>query len=652
MIARRGALLLAGAAGAAVSIASCSGGGDRIGVLAGPEALVARASVRGVSLAWSRANASERYRVLVSGASAHEPPWVIDSAGLVVPSIEITGLAPGTDYKISVRVQRGRYESRSPELTVRPLVAGTNGRVPGSTPAATWTGDAGSGLGFATAAGDVDGDGRADVLLGAYRGDYVERRLAADLDDVQRLTGPTGDNYFGVSIAVGDVNGDELGDLVIGSSRFDTNGCSSDQFHGRAELFHSSGGSLVPSGWTAVGEGCGLLGLGRVVAIAGRFDDDPYEEIAIAFPSRDGDRGRVSIFRGGPSIAATPTWTVTGGQAGASLGFWFASAGDVDGDLSDDLLLGSYAHDSGIQTNKGHLWFVSGSAPVPTSQPAEIAPTWNRDGSAVGAERGRTIAGGGDLNGDGLDDVVVAEGFANAVGGTAGTGTRAGKIYVYYGDDGGSSCAPLCDSAWVTGGPNGSRFGNALAIGDLNGDAFADLAVGIPGPEGANGGRVDVFLGGPGAPFRSGFPPEPDLAITGPPDSANFGESIAIGDVDGDGSSDLVVGAPASASNAGRAYLLYGAPPRGPRLRTDPLPAGKAGDSYAPPPLLVAESSAGRPYSCEWEWGDGETDEAEGCPGEFAPPPHRYAPGAYVLRFRIVSGTDVVTEGVYQVRIE
>ena len=141
-----------------------------------------------------------------------------------------------------------------------------------------------------------------------------------------------------------------------------------------------------------------------------------------------------------------------------------------------------------------------------------IQPT----GEAAGDVLGASVASGGDINGDGYDDVIVGA-YLNDAGGPN-TDNR-GRVYVYFG-------GPAADSVadWVlTGEAAGDRFGISVhSAGDVNGDGDPDVIVGayLSDSGGMDAGRAYVFYGGPGADSV------PDLVLTGGPDRAKRGLSL------------------------------------------------------------------------------------------------------------------------------
>jgi hypothetical protein len=252
---------------------------------------------------------------------------------------------------------------------------------------------------------------------------------------------------------------------------------------------------------------------------------------------------RVHLYLGGPSgLASNPVSTLVGlNGAGNEFGFSVASAGDINGDGYGDVVVGAPVEPLGATLGAGpgrvYLYFGSPSGLATTA--ARVID--GRDGP--GGQFGVSVASAGDVNGDGFADIIVAAG--------------AGMAYVYHGGWAGLGVGPATSIAVpsVGAGP----IGPAVGAGDVNGDGYSDVIIGASGANG-NTGSVYVYLGGP-----SGLASSPAVGINGPDGASGlFGGSVAsAGDVDGDGLSDVLVGAPwatytVSGAGPGRAYLFLG----------------------------------------------------------------------------------------------
>lgn len=254
-----------------------------------------------------------------------------------------------------------------------------------------------------------------------------------------------------------------------------------------------------------------------------------------------------------PRVAApsapvtTPTVVLEGGSAGDTLGRSMASAGDINGDGYADLIAGAPLADlvgDPTLTDAGSAQIYYGS-----STGLSPAPALTLTGAQSGEQYGLSVAGIGDVNGDGYADVAVAGVYYDD-----GANIDAGRVDVYLGTAAGLSPTPAFE---VTGQPS-SLFGLALGGGDVNADGFSDLVVGAPGWD--NGevdeGAVFVYYGSGTGPSTSGAA---TLEINQA--GARFGQSVAVGDTDGDGAADVVAGAPMYSNgqpNEGAAFLFAG----------------------------------------------------------------------------------------------
>ena len=421
------------------------------------------------------------------------------------------------------------------------------------------------------AGGDLDGDGVDDLIVGAwlesengtsagaaYVIDGWSTGTSSITDNSVKLTGEASKDYLGVDVAhVGDMDGDGFGDLLLGVRGEDTNGSDA----GAAYLLLGPTTSLSVADRHAsfYGEAENDF-TGISVAGVGDVTGDGQVDLAIGSrkESTNADESGAVYIWAGPVAAgdyelADAHAVFYGENEGDNAGRYLGEAGDVDGDGINDLLIGASWLDDGGE-DVGGAYIVHG--PVSGLHVLDEA-----DGIYTGVEAGDlagfALDGIGDYDGDGKDDVLIGAPAAN-VG-----GTRSGAAYLVYGPA--SDVAALSDAdAVLAGGGTDHEAGRSVAgRGDVNGDGFVDLLVGASSDPTyyAGGGGAYLVLGG-GVLTGTYDLADANAIFNGEAEADAFGTSVAIlGDQNGDGYDEIVVGASledSSADDAGALYVILG----------------------------------------------------------------------------------------------
>jgi hypothetical protein len=381
--------------------------------------------------------------------------------------------------------------------------------------------------GAVACAGDVNGDGFADIVVGSHLADPGGRveagtasvfhgsAIGVTVPAARVLEGVSSREQFGESVAgAGDVDGDGFADIIVGSPSADPGGRLNG---GEARVFHGSATGVSPAAARVV-EGSGMLG--GSVASAGDINGDGFTDVVIGAPwTTVGDQalaGTASVLHGSPTgldPAAARVLVLEGAAMRDFFGWVVASAGDINGDGFADILVGApqneFASD-GFGKVSVHLGSAMGIAPE-AARVLEGAPT--------GAYRfGAAAAGAGDVNGDGFADIIIGA-YAASPGGRRG----AGSASVFHGSAMG--VAASADRV-LEGAARRDSFGrSAASAGDVNGDGFADVVVGAP--VASPGGRTEA---GAASVFRgsaAGTAPSPATVLEGADVKGYFGDAVA-----------------------------------------------------------------------------------------------------------------------------
>uniref|UniRef100_UPI001882905E beta strand repeat-containing protein n=1 Tax=aff. Roholtiella sp. LEGE 12411 TaxID=1828822 RepID=UPI001882905E len=470
--------------------------------------------------------------------------------------------------------------------------------------------------GSVSSAGDINGDGFDDLIIGAFRADpngqvdagssYVVFGTNSGFSASLNVSSLNGSNGFvingnagdesGNSVSsAGDINGDGFDDLIIGASDADPNGQvdagSSYVVFGTNSGFSASLdlSSLNGSNGFVINGNAGD-GSGISVSSAGDINGDGFDDLIIgAYRASPNGQDRAGssyvVFGTNSGFSASLDVSSLNGSNGFVInginrfdlsGFSVSSAGDINGDGFDDLIIGARYADPNGQNSSGSSYVVFGtnsgfSASLDLSS-LNGSNGFVINGINVGDLSGTSVSSAGDINGDGIDDLIIGARGADPNG-----QVDAGSSYVVFGTNSGFSASLDVSSlngsnGFVINGINaGDNSGFSVSsAGDINGDGIDDLIIGAryadPNSQERAGSSYVVF--GTNSGFGAGF----DLSslhgsegfvINGINAGDNSGTSVSsAGDINGDGFDDLIIGAryadPYRQQSAGSSYVVFG----------------------------------------------------------------------------------------------
>jgi hypothetical protein len=401
-------------------------------------------------------------------------------------------------------------------------------------------GQVGAAFGSSVApAGDVNGDGYSDVIVGAPlfdNGQVDEGRAFLFLGSP---SGPAASPawtwepnqasaHAGARVApAGDVNGDGFADLLVCAPLWDQPGHVD---AGAVFVFYGSASGPGASPNVTLADDVTGARFGEAAATAGDINDDQFADVIVGAPgfaNGQANEGAVYVFHGASTgLSTVAAFTLEGNEVDARAGAAVSTAGDVNADSFADVLVGMPGSSPGGKPSAGVAYVFKGSLSGIVSVPFVTIP-----GVVDSMEAGGGVSLAGDMDADGYADIMI--GYP----GDHGAGIHRGAVAFFRGTSSGINPVPILQ---LSGRGDYSRVGAAVATGgDLDGDGYADVLVGNPlEPNVSGAGSVSLYFG-----HWTGFQGGP--ALVGTLGGEHLGTSVATaGDFNGDGRAEVLAGCP------------------------------------------------------------------------------------------------------------
>ncbi len=386
----------------------------------------------------------------------------------------------------------------------------------------------GTGGGFGwkvSSAGDVNGDGYDDVIVGSngypkvfiYFGGVILDSIAdVVLSETSGYSGGFGSSVSGA----GDLNGDGFDDVIIGKSQYTYN-------HGRAYIyFGSSNMDNIADLILEVSDPYGSAAFGSSLSSVGDVNGDGFPDVIVGDNNYDGIHGRAYIYYGGIIMNNIPDVILDKSNSYIYFASSVSGAGDLNGDGYDDVII-SADPTSSIGFGVALIYYG-----------AQNMSNYERLKFTCSSDNCSSVSSAGDVNGDGYDDVIIGE---------SRNSNNTGKANILFG---GVNMDNISDLA-LFGEHTNAYFGNSVSkAGDLNNDGYDDFIVGSYKYNGA--GKVYGYYGG------IIMNNNPGLTLNSESSESYFGRCVSnAGDVNNDGYDDIIIGADGYDAGKGKAYVYF-----------------------------------------------------------------------------------------------